>query len=184
MAGVAVILTLDYLPQQPGNDFKMLPVHHAVTFVSGLLLGNDSKAKSWFAAYLRATRSDLDNCLWCCLETELKSVVKSAMLDSKQELHCLLDCQCVRAAGILRLFCAIRAIPGIRFHDNESQLLLLLITSFPPFTPAGVRFVSLALATLLLCPTLIKGSSEERRVVSWIRWLSGKSCSSSLHFHL
>lgn len=42
-----------------------------------------------------------------------------------------------------------------RFSEEEVKLLLKLITSNPPYTPSGVRFVSLGLCMLLACPYLI-----------------------------
>lgn len=40
--------------------------------------------------------------------------------------------------------------------DEESEQLLQLMTSRPPATPAGVRFVSLSFCKLLAFPTLVR----------------------------
>lgn len=40
--------------------------------------------------------------------------------------------------------------------DEEAEQLLQLMTSRPPATPAGVRFVSLSFCKLLAFPTLVR----------------------------
>lgn len=91
---------------------------------------------------------------------------------------CLLnEEQCLRATTLIRLCCALKAIAGLkygmiwviiegilltcdpvsldRFSETESDLVLRLITCFPPLTAAGIRFMSLSLSMLLACSTLI-----------------------------
>lgn len=44
-----------------------------------------------------------------------------------------------------------------------------LITSKPPPTPAGIRFVSLGLCMLIACPSLISQPALETRGIEWIQ---------------
>ncbi|CAK8692806.1 unnamed protein product [Clavelina lepadiformis] len=167
-------------------------VSDLVAFVCGLLLGNDSKVRSWFATYVRHQKDDTDCRLREELLNELRDVVKTSEVNetgnetrkSESEeliaaealpMHLLLDENCLSAAALIRLYCAMKVIAGIKFSKEESDLLLRLITCFPPLTPAGIRFVSLALGMLLACPALITGTSQEKQVVSWIKWLACRS---------
>ncbi|MEQ2166549.1 Integrator complex subunit 2, partial [Goodea atripinnis] len=62
----------------------------------------------------------------------------------------------VKASALLRLYCALMGIAGLRPTDEEAEQLLQLMTSRPPATPAGVRFVSLSFCKLLAFPTLVR----------------------------
>ena len=159
-------------------------VSDLVAFVSGLLLGNDSKVRSWFASYLRHTKDETENPLRNAFVNELTAVVKTTEVknDSENEseknivsMNLLFDEHCMRASALIRLFCSLKAIAGIKFTQEESNLLLQLITCYPPMTPAGIRFVSLALGMLLACPSLIVLPDQEKQVISWIRWLASRS---------
>lgn len=46
-----------------------------------------------------------------------------------------------------------------------------LITSKPPLTPAGIRFVSVGLCMLIACPSLIAQPSLEAKAIEWIQTL-------------
>lgn len=46
-----------------------------------------------------------------------------------------------------------------------------MVTSKPPPTPAGIRFVSLGLCMLIACPSLISQPPLEAKAVEWIQWL-------------
>lgn len=58
-----------------------------------------------------------------------------------------------------------------RFQDDEITALVQLLTSRPPPTPAGVRFVSLALCMLIACPSLIATPEHEKKSIAWVHWL-------------
>lgn len=58
-----------------------------------------------------------------------------------------------------------------RFTDDEIHLLVQLVTSRPPATPAGIRFVSLGLCMLIACPSLIAQPSQEAKGIEWVQWL-------------
>ena len=46
-----------------------------------------------------------------------------------------------------------------------------LLTSHPPPSSAGVRFVSLGLCMLIACPSLIGQQEHEKRSIEWVQWL-------------
>ncbi|MEE6514420.1 hypothetical protein FKM82_022501, partial [Ascaphus truei] len=62
----------------------------------------------------------------------------------------------VKASALLRLYCALMGIAGLKPTDEEAEQVLQLMTSRPPATPAGVRFVSLSFCMLLAFSTLVR----------------------------
>lgn len=113
--------------------------------MSGLLLGSDQTTRAWFATFLRNShkrgKGDGHTAL-TKLRQELLNRLKEATAG-------------VDASALLRLYCALRGIAGIKFQDDEVAGLLRLVTQKPPPTPAGVRFVSLSLCMILACPSLM-----------------------------
>ncbi|MEQ2276110.1 Integrator complex subunit 2 [Xenotaenia resolanae] len=77
----------------------------------------------------------------------------------------------VKASALLRLYCALMGIAGLRPTDEEAEQLLQLMTSRPPATPAGVRFVSLSFCKLLAFPTLVSTPEQEQLMVMWLSWM-------------
>lgn len=81
----------------------------------------------------------------------------------------------VRASALVRLYTALRGVAGMKFTEDEVQLLSSLITATPapaaPPTPAGAKFVSLGLCLLLSCNSLISTPALEKRAVEWLRRL-------------
>lgn len=71
----------------------------------------------------------------------------------------------------LSLFRPLICFLFLRFNDDEIHLLVQLITSKPPPTSAGIRFVSLGLCMLIACPTLIAQQSLEAKGIEWVQWL-------------
>lgn len=59
----------------------------------------------------------------------------------------------------------------MKLYDEESVLLLQLITCRPPPTEAGLRFVALGLCMLMACPSLIALPEQEQRGFQWVKWL-------------
>lgn len=116
-----------------------------VSFVSGLLLGSDLTSRAWFATFLRNSHK------------RGKGDGHAALVKLRRELlNRLKDASAgVEASALLRLYCALRGIAGIKFQDDEVSGLLRLVTQKPPPTPAGVRFVSLSLCMILACPSLM-----------------------------
>lgn len=81
----------------------------------------------------------------------------------------LQDRYVVQASALLRLYCALRGIAGIKFYDDEVNLIVQLLTSHPNPTPAGVRFVSIGLCMLIACPSLVSSNEHERRSIEWVK---------------
>jgi integrator complex subunit 2 len=85
----------------------------------------------------------------------------------------------VKSASMLRLYTALRGIAGLKFTEEEIGRLMDLITSRPPVTSAGVKFVSLGLCMLIACNSLTGSSNParageltlEQRAILWINWL-------------
>ncbi|XP_045458737.1 integrator complex subunit 2 [Melitaea cinxia] len=138
--------------------------HHPedlVSFISGLLLGSDQTSRAWFATFLRNShkRGKGDgNTTLVKLRQELLNRLKEAAAG-------------VDASALLRLYCALRGIAGIKFQDDEVSGLLRLVTQKPPPTPAGVRFVSLSLCMILACPSLMAAPEHEKKAIEWVQWL-------------
>uniref|UniRef100_A0A8W7PSY0 Integrator complex subunit 2 n=1 Tax=Anopheles coluzzii TaxID=1518534 RepID=A0A8W7PSY0_ANOCL len=139
-----------------------------VAFVSGLLLGNDQNIRSSFALYIRTSQKRKGDVLHQLREELLKQLMNINMQSVNGALP---EELVVQAAAIVRLYCALRGISGIKFFDEEIQLLMQLITSKPPPTPAGIRFVSLGLCMFIACPSLITHQSHEAKMIEWIQWL-------------
>lgn len=139
-----------------------------VAFVSGLLLGNDQNIRTYLALYVRTSQKRKGDALYMMrdeLLRQLQNIVAHSQNSHLPEEHV------VQSAAMLRLYCALRGISGIKFTDEEILCLIQLITSKPPPTPAGIRFVSLGLCMLIACPSLIAHVGIEAKVIEWIQWL-------------
>ncbi|KAK7794932.1 hypothetical protein R5R35_005903 [Gryllus longicercus] len=153
MPALAIALSLEHSGQTVGAD----PEGDMVAFVSGLLLGSDQQRKGESQAALNLLRDELLR--------RLQAVVLYSM-DQRLPDSCV-----VQASALLRLYCALRGIAGIKFQEEEVSLVVQLLTSHPPPSPAGVRFVSLGLCMLIACPSLISLPEHERRSIEWVQWL-------------
>ncbi|CAG5021643.1 unnamed protein product [Parnassius apollo] len=148
----------------PALVINLTLIHHQddlVSFMSGLLLGFDQSTRGWFASFLRNfhKRGKGDgNAALIKLRQELLNRLKEAAAG-------------VDASALLRLYCALRGIAGIKFQDDEVSGLLRLVTQKPPPTPAGVRFVSLSLCMILACPSLMAAPEHEKKAIEWVQWL-------------
>ncbi|KAG8176515.1 hypothetical protein JTE90_021807 [Oedothorax gibbosus] len=173
MPGLAILLTLDYcrVKQESFVNHNSV-VGDLVAFISGLLLGSDDKVRNWFGQYFRncQKKADSEANPTDLLREELLERLKNLVLFSIDH-HNLPDAKVVQASSLLRLYCALRGIGGLRFNEEEVNLLLQLLTSHPPPSPAGIRFVSLGLCMLLACPSLLSTPEQERRATDWIQWL-------------
>ncbi|KFM65537.1 Integrator complex subunit 2, partial [Stegodyphus mimosarum] len=173
MPGLTIILTLDFCRLEQGNYVNHDSiVGDLVAFISGLLLGSDDKVRNWFGQYFRncQKKPEGDGNPTHLLREELLQRLKNLVLFSIDH-HNLPDAKVVQASSLLRLYCALRGIGGLRFNEEEINLLLQLLTSHPPPSPAGIRFVSLGLCMLLACPSLLTTSDQEKRATDWIQWL-------------
>ncbi|KAG9351846.1 hypothetical protein JZ751_023097 [Albula glossodonta] len=183
LPGLGVALTLDYKPDA-GDD----AVSPLVSFVSGLLLGTNSKVRTWFGMFIRngqQRKRESSSVLWQMRRQLLLELV--AILPRSRSTHVPNDSESdadsssgysglreehvVKASALLRLYCALMGIAGLRPTDEEAEQLLQLMTSRPPATPAGVRFVSLSFCKLLAFPTLVSTPEQEQLMVMWLSWM-------------
>ncbi|CAH0382391.1 unnamed protein product [Bemisia tabaci] len=162
MPALTISLTLDH----GGSDASDL-----VAFVSGLLLGNDQFTRNWFAMFIRnrQKRNKESNNALQSLRTALLHHLEEIVELSKGGK--LPKSHVVQASALLRLYCALRGIAGIKFQENEISLIVQLLTSQPTPSPEGVRFVSLGLCMLIACPSLISIQEHETKSIEWVRWL-------------
>lgn len=162
MPGLAVTLTLDHAKSTNGS------VNDIVSFVSGLLLGSDQHIRNWFSSFLRTRQKrSRESSSFQQLRDELQNHLSGIVNLSQNNI--LPDSHVVQASSLLRLYCALRGIAGIKLQDEEIGLLVSLVTSKPPATAAGVRFVSLGLCMLIACPSLIV--NYEGKCIEWVQWL-------------
>ncbi|XP_063236508.1 integrator complex subunit 2 [Bacillus rossius redtenbacheri] len=167
MPALAITLSLEHAGRTLAGDSE----GDMVAFVSGLLLGNDQQVRNWFAMFVRNSQKrkyDLHAALQLC-RSELLRRLQALVLfseDSRLPGGCV-----VEASALLRLYCALRGIASIKFQEDEVGLIVQLLTSHPPPSPAGVRFVSIGLCMLIACPSLIGQQEHEKRSVEWVQWL-------------
>uniref|UniRef100_A0A8C3AF91 Integrator complex subunit 2 n=1 Tax=Cyclopterus lumpus TaxID=8103 RepID=A0A8C3AF91_CYCLU len=181
LPGLGVALTLDYRPDTADEAVSPL-----VSYVSGLLLGTNSKVRTWFSMFIRnGQQRESSSVLWQMRRQLLLELV--AILPRSRSTHVpndgnmeeevssgysgLREEHVVKASALLRLYCALMGIAGLRPTDEEAEQLLQLMTSRPPATPAGVRFVSLSFCKLLAFPTLVSTPEQEQLMVMWLSWM-------------
>ncbi|KAM8899406.1 integrator complex subunit 2 isoform 1-T1 [Spinachia spinachia] len=182
LPGLGVALTLDYKPDKADEAVSPL-----VSYVSGLLLGTNSKVRTWFSLFIRngqQRKRESSSVLWQMRRQLLLELV--AILPRSRSTHVpndgnmeevssgysgLREEHVVKASALLRLYCALMGIAGLRPTDEEAEQLLQLMTSRPPATPAGVRFVSLSFCKLLAFPTLVSTPEQEQLMVMWLSWM-------------
>ncbi|XP_077098696.1 integrator complex subunit 2 [Siphateles boraxobius] len=183
LPGLGVALTLDYKPDSADEAVSPL-----VSYVSGLLLGTNGKVRTWFSMFIRngqQRKRESSSVLWQMRRQLLLELV--AILPRSRSTHVPNDSEMdsesssgysglreehvVKASALLRLYCALMGIAGLRPTDEEAEQLLQLMTSRPPATPAGVRFVSLSFCKLLAFPTLVSTPEQEQLMVMWLSWM-------------
>ncbi|XP_017091510.2 integrator complex subunit 2 [Drosophila bipectinata] len=136
-----------------------------IAFLTGLLLGNDQNLRSWFAVYIRSSQKRKGDALNLVRVELLQKVIQTTSKATE-----LRDFN-LQGAVLLRLYCALRGIGGLKFNDDEINALSQLVTSCPQATPSGVRFVTLALCMLIACPSLVSTVPLENKAVEWLTWL-------------
>ncbi|XP_046387078.1 integrator complex subunit 2 [Ischnura elegans] len=179
MPALAIFLSLEHsqiaqdgISQECMDDASALSEgSDIVAFVSGLLLGNDQQVRNWFAMFVRngqkrkwESHSALQS-LRDELTRRLQNIIQHS-IDGQ-----LPESRVVQASALLRLYCALRGIAGIKFQEDEVGLVVELLTSHPPPSPAGVRFVSLGLCMLIACPSLLGQHEHEKQSIDWVKWL-------------
>ncbi|XP_060662763.1 integrator complex subunit 2 [Drosophila nasuta] len=136
-----------------------------IAFLTGLLLGNDQNLRSWFALYIRTSQKRKGDALNLVRVELLQKIVRITSKAAELKDFNL------QGAVLLRLYCALRGIGGLKFNDDEITALSQLVTSCPKATPSGVRFVTLALCMLIACPSLVSTIQLENKAVEWLQWL-------------
>ena len=79
-----------------------------------------------------------------------------APMETDEQQTSLLEQDVIYATAILRLYCALKGIAGMKLSSDESDELICLITSQVPPTSAGACFVTVGLSTMLACSTVVK----------------------------
>ena len=62
----------------------------------------------------------------------------------------------IQGTALLRLYCALKRLAGMKLNQQEAEALLRLVTCHPPPTAAGVRFVVVGLCSLLVCSNIMR----------------------------
>ncbi|KAL9980911.1 hypothetical protein ACROYT_G009553 [Oculina patagonica] len=229
MPGLAVALILDFGVDSSGS----LSTSDLVAFLSGLLLGGDTKARNWFSSFVRIgqkSNTSILSSLRSQLLKEMSSLVpngakkginsqndKSGIevtlqetvpehsashhdeetLEILQAMEVSTDYELteessstpqinmeifetveireedvIQGTALLRLYCALKRLAGMKLTQQESEALLRLVTCHPPPTATGVRFVVVGLCTLLVCTNIMSSPEHEQIATQWIKWLS------------
>uniref|UniRef100_A0A1I8PBM4 Integrator complex subunit 2 n=1 Tax=Stomoxys calcitrans TaxID=35570 RepID=A0A1I8PBM4_STOCA len=140
-----------------------------ISFLTGMLLGNDQNVRTWFAEYVHSSQKRKGDALIMVraeLLQQLLNIIQMANCSSTEG-----EDYTVQGAVIMRLYCALRGIAGLKFNDDEVNSLAQLVTSRPQPSPSGMRFVSLALCMLIACPSLVSTTGLENKAIEWLQWL-------------
>lgn len=181
LAGLAVELSID----DTGRHSDL------VSFFTGLLLASNSKTREWLSEFIKHVQKDnkehvhKDKTLMLLkqqLLKEMKVVIhsfQSTTLDSQsiadETGDDSLSNPLMHGIAIMRLYCAFKTINGFKFSHEESEMMIDLITCLPPPTDVGIRFIVVALCTLVACAFLIGTQEREDKVVAWLKMLIEKS---------
>ncbi|KAJ8044197.1 Integrator complex subunit 2 [Holothuria leucospilota] len=197
LPGLAVALTLEYSHRDSSSDQG-----DVVSFISGLLLSNNTSVRSWFAQFVNiGNKLKSGGGSFVSVLTPLRAYLLEEVkrLTPFEGFHGpLSEEHVVEGSAIMRLFCALKGMAGLKFQPEEIHHLSRLLTSHPPPTAGGIRFINMSLCMLLACPSLV--SVDGQIVLDWINWLvaegpeferkSGVSASFSemlllmaIHFH-
>ncbi|CAG0913825.1 unnamed protein product [Notodromas monacha] len=178
LPAAAVLIMLEASIQK----FAVLPGDCAVdvvAFLSGALLSNNPAVKSLFSQWIKAgqrtIKRDCDPATvtgspsFNALKSHLVGRVQGLLTKSMN--NTLANESVDEGMAILRLYCLMKGHAAYKLTEDEALLVLKLVTSRPPATQKGGRFVSLGLCVMLACPALVGTAERERVVVQWIRWL-------------
>lgn len=175
----------------------------AIAFITGILLGVDEGPRLWFAQYTKSAQQKridqshytvlskfrsqilayMSRLFNSILEDDIvrdssgeESTKKTEVEPNKTNLaQKNLNKKLIRATATLRLFCALRGIGSLKLNQEESEILLRLVTCKPPVDQTSVNFATTGVCTLLACSALIVNQKEERRAAEWLKWLIKES---------
>lgn len=142
--------------------------HDLVAFLTGILLGIDQTTRAWFSVFIKTSQKRKGDVLQLLRDKLLSELNRFLSYLNDQHLP---EKHVVECAALLRLYCALRGIAGLKFNDDEVIALLNLITAKPPPSPKGIYFISLGLCMLIACPSLISLPQLEIKAVNWMQWL-------------
>ncbi|XP_053213228.1 LOW QUALITY PROTEIN: integrator complex subunit 2-like [Panonychus citri] len=175
MPALCILLTLDHIgcSQSTSDTERIVQINDLISFLSGIFFRTDEKIRTWFVSYIRNCQKKMDQGSTSSLtplRSELLSCLKFVL--TKNQLNGNnFSLHLVEASAILRLYCALKGIAGMKFTDEESALLLNIITQHPAANPSGIRFASTALCLLLACPTIMINTEAEKKTLEWLNWL-------------
>ena len=87
--------------------------------------------------------------------TEEGSSIQKIKIEKVETIE-IRDEDVIQGTALLRLYCALKRLAGMKLSQQESEALLHLVTCHPPPTAAGVRFVVVGLCTLLVCTNIMR----------------------------
>lgn len=87
--------------------------------------------------------------------TEEGSSIQKINIEKVETIE-IRDEDVIQGTALLRLYCALKRLAGMKLSQQESEVLLHLVTCHPPPTAAGVRFVVVGLCTLLVCTNIMR----------------------------
>ena len=87
--------------------------------------------------------------------TEESSSVQKITIETVETVE-IRDEDVIQGTALLRLYCALKRLAGMKLSQQEAETLLRLITCHPPPTATGVRFVVVGLCTLLVCTNIMR----------------------------
>ena len=87
--------------------------------------------------------------------TEEGSSIQKINIEKVETIE-IRDEDVIQGTALLRLYCALKRLAGMKLSQQESEALLHLVTCHPPPTAAGVRFVVVGLCTLLVCTNIMR----------------------------
>ncbi|EDO44556.1 predicted protein, partial [Nematostella vectensis] len=179
LPGLAIALTLDFGADDSGSDL--------VAFLSGIMFGGDLKSRTWFSEFIKIGQRVCHELRVCVFEgfsrqkqhlkpTGRLTHVYYKALVNKLPFLCMFfviaEEKVLYGSALLKLYCGLKNIAGMKLTRPESDSLLSLITCHPPPSAAGVRFVVVGLCTLLACPHIVSTPENEQAAINWIKWLS------------
>ena len=90
-----------------------------------------------------------------CTDYEITEESSETNLETVETVE-IRDEDVIQGTALLRLYCALKRLAGMKLTPQESEALLRLVTCHPPPTAAGVRFVVVGLCTLLVCTNIMR----------------------------
>ncbi|KAK7087171.1 integrator complex subunit 2-like [Littorina saxatilis] len=174
MPGLAVSLSLQ-MSSSSSRGTSSLKGNDVVSFISSLLLGSDQTVRNWFAQFVKAAqkrhRDAGRKCVLQSLRKYLLQQLKDLIAPGEETMP---ESSVVQASALIRLYSALKGIATLKYSEEEMKYLLQLITSQPPLSHAGTRFVTLAVCVIISSANLLSGIDEEQLMISWIRKLLAK----------